>query len=356
MTTSLPTREADGRSFLGSFPRWATDVRTVLAVLGIVLYAVLRIAYSLFYSNFGLTPDDLGLSYLDLLIQSAVGTVVLLMVMFVVAALVVAVFVGLFGQIRMQWNQNRVQWNEFFRQRHAGSSGSGRPPSAKRKGKSVPPRSADRLGRWVPVIGGAVGVAAVVLAVTVGGQQGQQVVVLFAVVIGMGSALRVGSKHIYRGLSSGSHSEMLWVPTPHSRADLGSSRGPYDFRLVNIGEKNRARWVRGLAAIALAILGFAILLLCVRAESDAARVQLGHASSFSVLGFRVTTWGAEDATVSWTSNQIAADLRPLAGRCLMYLGQSNGTAFLYLVSTHEVYRVPTAVAVVRTQPAVCSRK
>ena len=40
----------------------------------------------------------------------------------------------------------------------------------------------------------------------------------------------------------------------------------------------------------------------------------------------------------------------------MYLGQSNGTAFLYLASTHEVFRVPTATVVARTQPAVCSRK
>ena len=120
--------------------------------------------------------------------------------------------------------------------------------------------------------------------------------------------------------------------------------------------ENRARWERGLAAIALATLGLAILFLLGRAQSDAARVQLGYPSSYTVLGFRITTWGAEDATVSWTSNQIAADLRPLAGRCLMYLGQSNGTAFLYLVSTREVYRVPTAVVVVRTQPAVCSRK
>ncbi len=352
MTTSLPTREADGRSFLESFPRWATDARTVLAVLGIVLYAVLRIAYSLFYNNFGLTPDDLGLSYLDLLIQSAVGTVILLMVMFVVAALVVAVYVGMFGQLRMQWNN-------FFRQRHAGSSGSERPPSAKQEGESVPPRSPDRPGRWVPaaivVIGSlAVGVAAVALVEKL---VGQQVFVLSFVVISAVWALRLGFKIIYRGLTSvRSHSEMLWVPTPHSRADLGSSRRPHDFRLLKIGKKNRARWVRGLAAIALATLGLAILLLFARAESDATRVQDGHASSFTVLGFRVTTWGAEDATVSWTSNQIAADLRPLAGRCLMYLGQSNGTAFLYLVSTHEVFRVPTAVAVVRTRPAVCSRK
>jgi hypothetical protein len=356
MTTSLPKREADGRSFLESFPRWATDARTVLAVLGIVLYAVLRIAYSLFYNNFGLTPDDLGLSYLDLLIQSAVGTVILLMVMFVVAALVVSVYVGMFGQLRMQI---RMLWNNFFRMRHAKSTGSERRPSAKQESESVPPRSRDRPGRRVlaaiVAIGSlAVGVAAVALVEKV---VGQQVFVLSFVVISAVWALRLGFKIIYRGLTSvRSHSEMLWVPIPHSRADLGSSRRPHDFRLVKIGEKNRARWVRGLAAIAVATLGFAILLLFARAESDATRVQDGHPSSFTVLGFRVTTWGAEDATVSWTSNQIAADLRPLAGRCLMYLGQSNGTAFLYLVSTHEVFRVPTAVAVVRTRPAVCSRK
>jgi hypothetical protein len=353
-------------------------------VLGIVLYAVLRIAYSLFYNNFGLTPDDLGLSYLDLLIQSAVGTVILLMVMFVVAALVVAVYVGIFGQIRMQWNNffrqqhagssrserppSAKQESESVpprspdrpgRQQHAGSSGPERPPSAKQEGESVPPRSRDRPGRWVPaaivIIGSlAVGVAAVALVEKL---VGQQVFVLSFVIISAVWALRLGFKIIYRGLTSvRSHSEMLWVPTPHSRASLGSSSQPHDFRLLKIGEKNRARWVRGLAAIALATLGFAILLLFARADSDATRVQDGHPSSFTVLGFRVTTWGAEDATVSWTSNQIAADLRPLAGRCLMYLGQSNGTAFLYLVSTHEVFRVPTAVAVVRTRPAVCSRK
>ena len=144
MTTSLPKREADGRSFLESFPRWATDAPTVLAVLGIVLYAVLRIAYSLFYNNFGLTPDDLGLSYLDLLIQSAVGTVILLMVMFVVAALVVSVYVGMFGQLRMQI---QMLWNNFFRMRHAKSTGSERRPSAKQEGESVPPRWPDRPGR-----------------------------------------------------------------------------------------------------------------------------------------------------------------------------------------------------------------
>lgn len=297
--------------------RWATDARTVLAALGVVLYAVLRIAYSLFYDSFGLTPDDLGLGYLDLLIQSAVGTVILLIVVFVIAALVAAVFVGLIGRIRTASHDLRRG------QQPTGPSESERPPAKQESENGTPPPDGQRGRRLGAVIGSvAVAVAAIVLVAVL---VGQQVFSLSVFVIAMVWALLVGIRLIHRGLT-------------------GETGG------------NRARWLWGLAAIALATLGFAILLLLLRAESDAARVQLGHASSFTVLGFRVTTWGAEDATVSWTSNQIAADLRPLAGRCLMYLGQSNGTAFLYLVSTHEVFRVPTAVVVVRTQPAACSRK
>ena len=114
-----------------SLPRWATDPRTVLTVLGIVLYAVLRIAYSVFYSNFGLTPDDLGLGYLDLLIQSAVGTVLLLMAMFIVEALVAIAYVGIWGDFR---DSIRDLW-------HTGSAESERPPPAKQKDESVTSQS-----------------------------------------------------------------------------------------------------------------------------------------------------------------------------------------------------------------------
>jgi hypothetical protein len=325
VTTSSQRPETGGRSLLENFPRWATDVRTVLAVLGIVLYAVLRIAYSVFYSNFGLTPDDLGLGYLDLLIQSAVGTVMLLMAIFIVAAVIVAGYVGLWGNVR---DSIRMGRNNIRGQQHAGSSESECPPPAKQKDESVrviqaasvTPQWRDRRGRrgsWM----GNVGLSALSVLALVGWFVGRGVLALPLVCMLTLQVVIVGIKLIKRGLT-----------------------------------ENRARWERGLAAIALATLGLAILFLLGRAQSDAARVQLGYPSSYTVLGFRITTWGAEDATVSWTSNQIAADLRPLAGRCLMYLGQSNGTAFLYLVSTREVYRVPTAVVVVRTQPAVCSRK
>jgi hypothetical protein len=41
VATSSRRPETGARSFLADFPGWAADARTVLAALGIVLYAVL---------------------------------------------------------------------------------------------------------------------------------------------------------------------------------------------------------------------------------------------------------------------------------------------------------------------------
>ena len=315
VTTSPQKPEPGDRSFLASFGGWATDARTVLAVLGIVLYAVLRIAYSVFYNSFGLTPDDLGLGYLDLLIQSAVGTIILLLVVFVVAAFAAALYVGMYGGI-VEVRSERT------RARHvAKTSGLERLPSVRREGESVISRSQARLRRALRNPKQLVPYAFLVLILG-GVVADQPVLVLLGVSYLIAEALFVGIKRINLGLTG----------------------------------DDRAWWRAGLVTIAVVTLGLAIFSLLARAESDATRVQHGHASGFTVLGFSITTWGAEQATISWTSNQIGPGLKPLAGRCLMYLGQSNGTAFLYLVSTKEVFRVPTAAVVVRTRPPVCSRK
>jgi hypothetical protein len=286
MTLAPPGPEKPARPFLTGLGAWATDARTVLAALGIVLYAVLRIAYSVFYHKFGLTPDDLGLSYLDLLIQSAVGTVILLMAIFVVTAAAVAVYAGI---VTDQY--------------------------AKQEGESHPTK---------PWVDRAVALGTVAL-----------------LVLALYGAYVVDSPALYI--------PAFLLLTVHTLI-AGIKRIKSE-----LTGKRHTRWRMALGTIALATLGLAIFSLLVRAERDATRVQLGHASSFTVLGFQITTWGAEEATVSWTSNQVAADLMPLADQCLMYLGQSNGTAFLYLARTHEVFRVPTAIVVVRTQPAVCNR-
>lgn len=47
------------------------------AVGGICIYTLLRISYGAFYGAFGVTPEDVGLDYPDLIFQSIVGLVVL---------------------------------------------------------------------------------------------------------------------------------------------------------------------------------------------------------------------------------------------------------------------------------------
>src|SRR4051794_2013281 len=51
-----------------SITEWLTDARSILGVLGLLLFVVLRMAYSRFYGELGLSPDDLGLGYIDLLV------------------------------------------------------------------------------------------------------------------------------------------------------------------------------------------------------------------------------------------------------------------------------------------------
>ena len=57
-----------------------TDVRAWLAAAGLALYVILRLAYSTFYQPLGVSPEDLGFGYLDILSQAAVGFVVLVLV------------------------------------------------------------------------------------------------------------------------------------------------------------------------------------------------------------------------------------------------------------------------------------
>src|SRR5436309_386329 len=90
------TRSPDDAS-ASPVARWLErmpDVRAVLAVLGLLFYAILRIAYSAFYGRFGLSPDDLGLGYVDLLVQSMVGTSIVLVVALAGAFVLICEYVG----------------------------------------------------------------------------------------------------------------------------------------------------------------------------------------------------------------------------------------------------------------------
>src|SRR6266508_4342398 len=53
--------------------RWLEKTTAILALLGLFLYGILRVNYSIFYGNLGLTPEVMGLGYADLLTQSLAG-------------------------------------------------------------------------------------------------------------------------------------------------------------------------------------------------------------------------------------------------------------------------------------------
>jgi len=72
------------------------ELRPLLGLLLFVLYVVIRGAYSRFYAPFGLSPDDLGLSYLDLLAQSAIATLALpLLALVLVSSVTLLPFAGI---------------------------------------------------------------------------------------------------------------------------------------------------------------------------------------------------------------------------------------------------------------------
>jgi hypothetical protein len=66
-----------------------------LTLLGVILYGLLRICAVRFYSQFGVQPEEVGLSYAQLLAQSAAAYLALFLLLLVGIAALYAIFVWL---------------------------------------------------------------------------------------------------------------------------------------------------------------------------------------------------------------------------------------------------------------------
>jgi hypothetical protein len=262
----------------------ATSMSALLAVFAILLYAVLQVAYSIFYEPFGLRPDDLGFDYLDLLARSALGIVLLLVLLIAPFGLLLTV-VGLFTP---GWLQRELPGNR---------------PSAG------------------PCIGVLVVVLGLVLILSEFGvlPSVARTVATFLVLV---LAFYPGFLVVRDGLRS-----------PH---------------------KDRWRGVLVAAGSVVLIAGTAFVML--RAATDRAKVLHGHPAEFTFLGFPITGWRAEDATITWTNANVGTDLASLANRCLLYFGQSNGTAYFYRSENRQVLRISTQAVAIHTGKGVCTRK
>jgi hypothetical protein len=81
---------------------------------------------------------------------------------------------------------------------------------------------------------------------------------------------------------------------------------------------------------------------------DAHSVGAGH----SVSGFPSAAWRAQRAQVTWLRQP--APMNDVASHCLMYLGQSAGVTILFDVTDHETLRLPTAEIAVTAVPSAGS--
>ena len=275
--------------------QWLADARAGLALLGIGLYAVLRLAYARFYEPFGLSPDELGFGYLELLAQSAIGAVVLLLVF----ALLAWIYVAFFVAVSQDLVDDMRPALDFARRR----LGPGRTAVAARSALALGALGLLTLLFWL--LG-----TDVLLAAAIAG-----------VIVYWGFWVARGSRRILRGLGR----------RPREQEPAAGRR-----------------WRRALAAAAIVPVLLAGTTLVAQANMDAQSVRDGRATHPEFLGVRLTSWGSEPATLVWTARDIDPALAPLSASCVMYLGQSGGTIFV--TQGGATFRVPASLAAVRIVP------
>jgi len=259
----------------------------------VIAYVTLRSVYTRFYDPLGVTPEEVGLDQAEVLVRSA-GLVVLI-------AMLCGVVLYLIALSRAFFFLNRALPNFY--------SWLNTPPA------------------WIRAMMGLTAVAWVTSGFLPRPQPG---ITVYGPPALLASSLVLAYVRT-RGLR-------------RLRPDITAAAG--------------ALWRDGRAATRLWRAGFlvglplsAVLVLALvwfLAPAYAERVQEGGS-----VGDWSTAWRAQPAGVQWAHQSPTPD--PLAARCIMYLGQANGTTVLYDVDTQSVVRVPTSevTVVVRTGTERC---
>lgn len=220
-----------------------------LTAIGLALYGALAFGYSRFYGEFGVSPDEVGLGYVQALSRSA-GAVFLF-------------FAIGFAYVAIGVVQLRIVYRSLV-------------------------RAADR-----------------------------------ADAVGRAEALRDEGAPQRGGASSNSD---------------GSSR-PRELLLYLAST---------LAAVALVVV---VVVFATAAKNRADQVRQGQAVGpvKFLVGSVLLDLRAQPATILWTGRTSPATSVLKGGRCLMYLGQSDGTTVLYDPLAGETLRVPSAAVLVEAR-------
>lgn len=265
---------------------WLPGARAMLAIATVVAYALLRIAYGRFCEPFGLSPDDLGLGYVELLAQSALGLAILLATIGVSFAVLFAALIGVAMTI----------------------------------GAGISPWRRDTTPSWV-VRGVALALVAISAILVLAGAAPAGAAILYAVLAFAAMPVVVAARQLRGDTSYADPITWSWL-------------------MLNV--------VPLVAGVAL-LLGGALLVHDGGAIARMARE--GRSASTSLFGVRLMSWRADAATIAWTGD-VAPALRSLERTCVMYLGRSDGTVFVYVPGAPRrgTYRLPATSVVVRVVP------
>jgi hypothetical protein len=277
------------------------------AVLGAIVYGLLRIDYALFYGRFGVAPEEVGLGYFEVLAQSVVGTLMQILLQFLFVLFVVVYASLLWKGLKRIGQRGRGVFGRF---------------------KEGAWRSVRYVLHRLLIV--AVLVSVVVLLRMVKGTT------TIVVVVGAGIALA----WLFG----------LGVENPLRAPDTQPAveEAPPLWQAV-WGEATRfARW-----ALTVSVVGVLLVLLPYWAFRNGTAVQHGESSdltSFPGAPF-FPTWGAQPAVVSWVDGTPPASLMAAQGHCLMYMGSARGTTVLYDVDARQTLRLPSNALAISVAPS-----
>jgi hypothetical protein len=271
-----------------SVEQWFSTAGKFAAVAGAVLYGVLRLANSFFYSPLGVKPEEVGLSRAEILAQSVTGLLIFLgafLVLFVVC-LGVGILYSTFLGPPIRWIRDRIR------------RAFGHPPGRDR-GAST---SGFEDSGWFNAAVGLV-VLAAVSSVFLPDSVASPLVATLGLIVAV----------------------VIVLVTV--QADIRARRD--------------RRWRRA-GAVALAIATLLVLAtVLLQGWSDGRAVldgEVRHARFGGVGSMPISSWGADAATVGWIGSGLPPD--ELADPCFLYLGRGDGLVVLFDPRTRRSLRVP----------------
>jgi hypothetical protein len=289
----------DSPSWGSRLAGWVGAAASTTTAIGLITYGLLRLDYGLFYVRFGLKPEDIGLGQAELISQSLVG-VLLMLVVVLVELLFLAISVWIIQVL------------------------------VRKMGRDIR-ESAEKYG-WAHALL-IIAILVFVLAVNFVTRVVFEMSFFVALLVSIGASMLA--------LAAFQGSGVRLAPRPTQRAPpipKPTASGPLILRRTF------------LVVLVAGTIALVQLVLALSAVDDARRVRDGRVVRPTVFGLPLVSWGALPARIVWTSGGPPEGLAGVATHCLLYLGRSSGAAVFFDHDTGETVWIPLGGLVISITP------